>query len=113
MSSVATVLAMSPLAIQGARAFFMPCYHGFDPVAEALKERLIPVIVCFPALRREYSPLLPRLGALLGSVLDSGPSTASVVARAAGLPSVKVLVRDPSALPETILLPKVGEGFFS
>ena len=110
VKSVATVFAMSPLAIQGAWAFLMPWYHGFDPVAEASKERLIPDTVCFPGLRREYLPLLPRIGALFDSVLETGPSTASVVARAAGLPSVKVLVRDPSALPGSVLLPMVGGG---
>ena len=110
--SVATVLSMSPLAIQGACIFFTPWCHGFDPAAEAAKERLISMTVCFRGLRREYLPLLSRIGALLGSILETaGPSTASVVARATGLSSTKVLVRDPSALPDTILLPMVGEGF--
>ena len=111
--SVATVLAMSPLAIQGACAFFMPWYHGFDPATEASKERLIPMTVCFLGLHREYLPLLPRIGALFGSLLETSPLIASMVACVAGLPLVKVLVQDPSALSDSVLLPMVGEGFLT
>ena len=65
---------------------------------------------CFPGLRREYLPLLPQMGRALGTFLKSPPSVASVVAKAAGLPLVRVLISDPAQLPSEISLPTlVGE----
>ena len=78
--------------------------HGFDPVEAAAKgERLFNISVCFPGLRREYLPLISRIGSLVGSVLESEQTTATtVVARATGLPSVRVLVADVSSLPKVV-----------
>ncbi|MCO5552308.1 hypothetical protein L7F22_005819 [Adiantum nelumboides] len=53
----------------------------------------------------------PRLGSLIGSVLESRPTTASIVARAASIPSVRVLVPHVTSLPKVIQLPLVGGGW--
>ena len=47
VQSVTKVLAMNPLAIQGACVFFMPWFHDFEPIVEVTKERLLPITMCF------------------------------------------------------------------
>ena len=105
---------MSPLALRSSRAHFRQWVHGFDPTDQVassfvpLEERGFPVTACFPGLCREY---LPQLGRALGTFVDSPRTAASVVAKAAGLPSVRVLVPDLAKLPQEIQLPTLTGGW--
>ena len=109
--AAARVIQMSPLALRSSRAHFRQWVHGFDPSAESSssfiprEDRGFPVTACFPGLRREYVPLLPQLGRALGTYIETPRTAASVVAKAAGLPSVRILVPDPAQLPQEIQLP--------
>ena len=69
------------------------------------RERGFPVTAYFPGLHKEYLPLLSQMGRALGTFLESPPSTVSVVAKAAGLPSVRVIILEPARLPTEISLP--------
>ena len=115
--AAARVLQMSPLALRSSRAHFRQWVHGFDPTDQVassfvpLEERGFPVTACFPVLRREYLPHLPQLGRALGTYVDSPRTAASVVAKAAGLPSVRVLVPDLAKLPQEIQLPTLTGGW--
>ena len=60
------------------------------------------MIACFPGLRREYLHLLPQIGKALGTYVETPRTTVSVVAKAAGLPSVRVLISDPAQLSKEI-----------
>lgn len=115
--AAARVIQMSPLALRSSRAHFRQWTHGFDPTDQGSssfvpqEERGFPVTACFPGLRREYLPLLPPLGRALGTYVDSPRTAASVVAKAAGLPSVRILVPDLAKLPQEIQLPTLTGGW--
>ena len=117
--AAAKVVLLSPLALGSARAQFRQWFHGFDPTGEAASsfvppgERGFPVTACFPGLRKEYLPFLPQIGRALGTYLESPRSAASVVAKAAGLPSVRILIPDPAKLPSQIDLPTLAGGWVS
>ena len=111
------ILALSPIAVRAAKAYICPWVHGFDLVAEASsafiprETRGFPVTVCFPGLRHEYLPLLPQIGGSLGTFLKISQTTASVVAKAVGLPSVRIIIADPAQLPTEIELPLLSRGW--
>ena len=113
------VVSLSPLALGSARVHFRAWAHDFDPASDAASsfipagDRGFPVTACFPGLRREYLPLLPQIGRALGTVLEAPPTLASVVARAAGLPSVCIIIPDPAKLPPEILLPTLSGGWIT
>ena len=94
VESASKVLQLSPLSWRGARTHFRPWFHGFDPTAESApsfiprEERGFPVTACFPGLRREYLPLLPQIGRTLGAYIETPRTAASIVAKAARLPSI-------------------------
>ena len=105
----AHVLTRSPLSLPSARAHFCAWHHAIDIAADPLAAAAgFPVSVCFPGLRKEYRALLPALGRSFGIVLEEPQTAASVVAKAAGLPSIRVLVPDPDALPTEIQLPTLA-----
>ena len=113
--SAARIIELSPLALRAARAHFRPWIHGFDPAAAdssssfiPKEERGFPVTVCLPGLRREYLPLLPQIGKTIGTLIETPRTAASVVAKAAGMPSVRVLIPDPALLPKEIQLPTLS-----
>ena len=108
----ARVLQLSPLTLRAGRAYFRPWRHGFDPTTEVVEEASFPVSVCLPGLRREYLHLLPQIGGIFGVTLETPRTAASVAAKAAGLPSVRVLISDPSALPKEIFLPAASGAWF-
>ena len=68
---------------------------------------------CFPGLRREYLPLLPQIGRTLRVYIETPRTAASVVAKAAGLPSVRVIIPDLVQLPTLIDLPTLEGGWIS
>ena len=110
----AKVVFLSPLALGSARVHFRKWFQGFDPASDAASsfipqgERGFPVTACSPSHCREYLPLLPQIGRTLGTYLESPLSAASVVAKAAGLPSVRVIISDPTRLPTEISLPTLA-----
>ena len=108
----ARVLQLSPLTLRAGRAYFRPWRHGFDPTTEVVEEPSFPVSVCLPGFRREYLHLLPQIGGIFGVTLETPRTAASVAAKAAGLPSVRVLISDPSALPKEIFLPAASGAWF-
>lgn len=68
------------------------------------------VLVCFPSLRKEYQPCMEQLGCMFGTGLETSQTAASVLAKAAGIPSVRVLLPDAPNLTNEISLPTLGGG---
>lgn len=60
---------------------------------------------CLPSLQHEYLPLYPYTGMALDTYIETPSMAANVVAKATQLPSVRVIVRDPSQLMREIYLP--------
>ena len=117
--AIAKVVLLFPLALGSARVHFQTWHHRFDLASNAavsfvpLRERGFPVTACFPSLCRKYLPLLPWMGRALGTFLESSPSAASVVAKAAGLPSVRVIISDSARLPSEISLSTLAGDWIS
>lgn len=70
---------------------------GILPMTEVIGEVCFPVSLCLPRLRREYLYLLPKIGGTIGTPIETIRTAASVTAKATELPSIRVLVADPSS----------------
>ena len=110
IDAVRNLLQHSPIDIRGARAFVMPWKQGFNPVEVLHKgERIFPITVVFPGLRKEYLPMISAIAARIGSVVKVQESMAATIAKSSGLPSARIVVGSLERLPTKILLPN-GEG---
>ena len=68
--SVGMMLEHSPLDIRGARAFVMPWKQGFNPMEAIRKgERIFPLTIVFPGLRKEYLPMIGAIASRIGTVV--------------------------------------------
>ena len=109
--AAARIIELSLIAVRAARAYVRPWVHDFDPVAKVAstfisrKAQGFPVTACFPGLRWEYLPLLPQISGSLGTYLETPQTATSEVAKAVGLPSVRIIIADPAQLPTEIELP--------
>ncbi|KAH7306950.1 hypothetical protein KP509_22G039400 [Ceratopteris richardii] len=93
--SLKVLLAQNPLKPRSARGVFTKWKPNFNPTeAIANEEHLYWVNAIFLRLSKEYMPLITRVGASLGAVLQEPESMASRIRKADGLPSV--LSRPPS-----------------
>ena len=116
---VSKVIQLLPLALRGTRAHFRLWFHSFDPTVELApsfiprEEWDFPMTVCFLGLRREYLPLLPQIGRTLGAYIETLLTAASVIAKVAGLPSVRVIIPGLAQLPTHIDLPTLEGGWVS
>lgn len=86
-----------------------------DPQLRPLSDLLagassFPITICFPGLHKEYLPLLPTLSKAFGKVIETPPTAASMVARVARLPLVRVIVSSQESLPPQIILPSLSRG---
>ena len=106
MEAVGMMLAHSPLDVRGARAFVMPWKQGFDPKEAARKgDRIFPLTIVFPGLRKEYLPMLVAIASRIGTVMDLKENMAARLSKMSGFPSARILVGSLENLPTRIILP--------
>ena len=106
MEAVEMMLAHSPLDVRGARAFVMPWKQGFDPKEAARKgDRIFPLTIVFPGLRKEYLPMLVAIASRIGTVMDLKENMAARLSKMSGFPSARILVGSLENLPTRIILP--------
>lgn len=98
------MLRLSLLSFLGAR--FWPYRECFYFVRKL--ERGFSVTAWFVGLRCEYPPLLPQIGRVLATYLKTPRMDVIAVAKAIGLPSVQVIILDPSRLMKKIHLPTLS-----
>ena len=105
IESVGMMLEHSPLDVRGARAFVMPWKQGFKPMEAIQKgERIFPLTIVFPGLRKEYLSIIEEIDSRIGPV-------ATRINKMSGFPSAKILVGSLQNLPTKIMLPN-EEGDF-
>ena len=112
IESVGIMLEHSPLDVRGARAFVMPWKQGFNPVEAIRKgDRIFPLTIVFPGLRKEYLPMLEAIASRIGTVVRVQESMAMRLSKMSGFPSARILVESLENLPTKVRLPN-EEGDF-
>lgn len=99
---IAKTLELSLLSLRSARAHFNPEFHGFNLIVETVSDSVpcgeqgFPIIACLLGLRREHLCFLSRIGRALGTYLGTPRMVESMIAKVAGLPSIRAIIADPS-----------------
>ena len=105
-------MQLNPLDLRGAKSFFMPWKHGFNPQEVIEKgEKMHVLTVSFPGLHSEYLPILSKLGSRVGTILEGTGTMASRIKQVSGIPSVRVVVITLNNLPTMFHLPVVDGGW--
>ena len=69
--SIQRIMQLNPLDLRGAKSFFMPWKHGFNPQEVIEKGEKVHVLtVSLLGLHSEYLPILSKLGSRVGTILE-------------------------------------------
>ena len=87
IESVGMMLEHSPLDVRSARALVMPWKPGFNMVEAIWRgDRIFPLTIVFPGLRKEYLPILGVIASRIKTMVKVQESMVARITKMSGFP---------------------------